>query len=163
MKKIMIFIGLLFISLILGSCRSETKYEAAVEFYYSSNSGQSYGNTSKEFITGENIYMQVIIKINSNSKSKDTIGASLTIPNSTDVSSKYFDGQIITPVYDSVNNWTVYPLTIVATEDALEWKFVFQFIANADSNFAITLEFDDEIESIYNKQSTIVFKNIETK
>ena len=163
MKKIMIFIGLLFISLILVGCRSETKYEAAVEFYYSSNSGQSYGNTSKEFITGENIYMQVIIKINSNSKSKDTIGASLTIPNSTDVSSKYFDGQIITPVYDSVNNWTVYPLTIVATEDALEWKFVFQFIANADSNFAITLEFDDEIESIYNKQSTIVFKNIETK
>lgn len=163
MKKIMIFIGLLFISLILVSCRSKTKYEAAVEFYYSSNSGQSYGNTSKEFITGENIYMQVIIKINSNSKSKDTIGASLTIPNSTDVSSKYFDGQIITPVYDSVNNWTVYPLTIVATEDALEWKFVFQFIANADSNFAITLEFDDEIESIYNKQSTIVFKNIETK
>lgn len=163
MKKIMIFIGLLFISLILVSCRSETKYEAAVEFYYSSNSGQSYGNTSKEFITGENIYMQVIIKINSNSKSKDTIGASLTIPNSTDVSSKYFDGQIITPVYDSVNNWTVYPLTIVATKDALEWKFVFQFIANADSNFAITLEFDDEIESIYNKQSTIVFKNIETK
>lgn len=41
-------------------------------------------------------------------------------------------------------------------------SFFFQFIPNADAEVKMTLEFDDKIDAMYDKQNTIKFVAAET-
>lgn len=136
---------------------AETYYVAASDFFYSEDKGHTYGNGTKEYSIGETVYMKVKAKVTSNQTNPKTITMKLTIPNITALDAKYFDGQPITPVYDSVLNVTTYEFTITAAQNAQEWEFVFQFIPNAEAEVKITLEFDENIESMYDKQNTVKF------
>jgi hypothetical protein len=41
--------------------------------------------------------------------------------------------------------------------NAQEWEFVFQFVPNAEAEVKITLEFDDKVDAMYDKQNTVKF------
>ena len=69
----------------------EVTYTAAAEFFYSADKGETYGNRTKEYAVGETVYMQVIVKVQSTSKTAEDIHVALTIPNITAVDSKYYD------------------------------------------------------------------------
>lgn len=143
-------------SFVLTGC-SETTYTAASEFYWSADAGATYGNRTKEYEVGENVYMQLIVKVESSSKKQEEVGVTLTIPYVQDVVSKYMDGQIITPEVDEVNHTTVYNFTVISSKNANETNFVFKFVPTKATDITITLEFDDKVSSIYDKQNTITF------
>lgn len=132
-------------------------YVAAADFFYSNDKGHSYGNGTKEYHVGETVYMKVKAKVSSNKEIPESINMKLTIPNITALDAKYYDGQPITPTFDAVQNITTYEFTITAALNAQEWEFVFQFIPNAEAEVKITLEFDDKIDAMYDKQNTVKF------
>lgn len=162
MKKIVSLIMVLALlvptcALFQGCSCNEITYTAGSEFYYSADKGATYGNRTKEYAVGETVYMQIVVKVVSTSDKAEDVKVKLTIPNITAVDAKYYDGQIITPVYDAVQNVTTYEFTVTACKNAVEWNFVFQFVPNAESEVAMTLEFDDKIDSKYDKLNTIKF------
>ena len=57
----------LFLIFTLVSCDTpifgETTFTADSEFYWSDDAGASYGNRTKEYEVGENVYMQLIVKV----------------------------------------------------------------------------------------------------
>lgn len=140
----------------------ETYYVAAADFFYSEDKGHTYGNGTKEYEIGETVYMKVKAKVTSNKETPETIKVKLTIPNITALDAKYYDGQPITPTFDAVQNVTTYEFTITAALNAQEWEFVFQFIPNAEAEVRMTLEFDDKVESMYDKQNTVKFVSAST-
>jgi hypothetical protein len=156
LMAIAVGLGIWWLVVKIISCQ-ETQYEAAAEFYYSSDKGATYGNRTKEYAVGETVYMQVIVKATTNKSKVEDVNVTLTIPKITAVDAKYYDGQIITPVYDAVQNVTVYEFTITASKTATEWNCVFQFIPNSEAEVSMTLEFDDKIDSKYDRQNTIKF------
>lgn len=137
-------------------------YVAAADFFYSEDKGHTYGNGTKEYEIGETVYMKVKAKVTSNKETPETIKIKLTIPNITALDAKYYDGQPITPTFDAVQNVTTYEFTITAALNAQEWEFVFQFIPNAEAEIRMTLEFDDKVDSLYDKQNTVKFVSAET-
>lgn len=145
------------LSTLLYSCQQVTEYTALSDFYYSSDAGKTYGNRTKEFNVGETVYMQLIARVDSNSKKAEEVSLTLTIPSITAVDAKYYDGQPITPVPDEINNITSYTFTIIASNSASDWNFVFQFIPNSPGEITIKLEFDDNVPSLYDKQNTVKF------
>ncbi len=161
MKKSTIrIIALLIVTVTIATCFtscSEPTYTAASEFFWSSDAGKTYGNKTKEYAVGENVYMQLNLKVESSSKKQTEVGVTLTIPYIKDVVSKYMDGQIITPEVDEINQTTTYKFTVIATKDAQEWSFTFQFVPTKATDVKISLEFDEPVNKIYNKQNTIVF------
>lgn len=140
-----------------GNSGSSTYYVAAADFFYSDDKGHTYGNGTKEYAVGEPVYMKLKAKVTSNSDVPETVKIKLTIPNITAVDAKYYDGQPITPIYDSVRNVTTYEFTIVAIMNAQEWEFVFQFIPNTEAEVTMLLEFDGKVDSVYDKQNTVLF------
>ena len=74
----------------------------------------------------------------------------------------YFDGQPITPTYDAVKNVTVYEFTIPSNGPDDAGKFVFEFVPNSEAQVTMTLEFDDKIDAMYDKQNTVKFVAAET-
>ena len=132
-------------------------YSATSEFYYSSDKGVTYGNRKKEYSVGETVYMQVVVKVTSKSETAEPITVRLSIPNITAVDAKYYDGQIITPNYDSLHGVTMYDFTVTASANSTEWLFFFQFIPNAEAEVLMTLVFDDHLAPMYDKQNTIKF------
>ncbi|MCM1054553.1 MAG: hypothetical protein NC394_03425 [Bacteroides sp.] len=135
----------------------ETTYLAASDFFYSSDKGHTYGDGTKEYAIGDTVYMKVKFKVTSNEKKTSQVKVVLTIPNIQNVDAKYMDGQIITPNYDAVNNQTTYEFTANASEDAIEQECVIQFVPNAVGEVPMTLVFDDNVDSSYDKQSTLIF------
>ena len=181
MKKLIMF--LISAILMMGACiglagckdddssnngGSQTYYVAAADFFYSEDKGHTYGNGTKEYEVGEvgdtdkTVYMKVKAKVTSNKEVPETIKIKLTIPNITSIDAKYYDGQPITPTYDAVQNVTTYEFTITAALNAQEWEFVFQFIPNAEAEVRMTLEFDDKVDSLYDKQNTVKFVKAST-
>lgn len=156
MKKMYLLVLTLIMSVGLSGCK-KTTYNAASEFYYSSDAGKTYGNRTKEFNVGETIYMQVIVKSVTNKKAEEKVSVTLTIPSINAVSATYYDGQPITPNQDLVNNLTFYTFYITASKNSGEWNFIFQFVPNKETDITMKLEFDSKIDSIYNKQNTIRF------
>ena len=148
---------LCFVTLFTLTGCGEATYTAASEFYWSSDAGATYGNRTKEYEVGENVYMQLIVRVESNSKKQEEVGVTLTIPYVQDVVSKYMDGQIITPEVDELNHTTTYNFTVIACENSKETNFVFKFVPTKATDITITLTFDDKVSSIYNKQNTITF------
>lgn len=146
----------------------QTYYVAAADFFYSEDKGHTYGNGTKEYEVGEvgdtdkTVYMKVKAKVTSNKEVPETIKIKLTIPNITSIDAKYYDGQPITPIYDAVQNVTTYEFTITAALNAQEWEFVFQFVPNAEAEVRMTLEFDDKVDSLYDKQNTVKFVKAST-
>lgn len=140
----------------------QTYYVAAADFFYSEDKGHTYGNGTKEYEIGETVYMKVKAKVTSNKETPKTIKIKLTIPNITALDAKYYDGQPITPTFDAVQNVTTYEFTITAALNAQEWEFVFQFIPNAEAEVRMTLEFDDKVDSLYDKQNTVKFVKAST-
>lgn len=163
------------ISLILASCLSfiiliaticffwltnypiKKTYVANSEFYWSSDAGATYGNRTKEYSVGETVFMQLIVKVESNTKKQEKIALSLNIPYVKDVSSQYRDGQIITPETDNINQITTYNFTIISKKNASETNFVFKFVPTKATDIIIKLTFDDKVSPIYDKQNTITF------
>ncbi len=141
----------------ISACDDKTIYNAASEFYWSSDAGATYGNRTKEYEVGENVYMQLIVRVESNKKEQKTIGITLNIPYVQDVVSKYMDGQIITPEVDEINHITTYNFSVIASKNSLETNFVFRFIPTKATDITITLEFDDNVDPLYDKQNTITF------
>ena len=139
----------------LTSCGVE--YTAASEFYWSDDAGASYGNRTKEYEIGENVYMQLIIRVESTKKEHEAIKVTLTIPYVKDVVSKYMDGQVITPEVDEINQITTYNFTVIACENSKETNFVFRFIPTKATDITLKLTFDDKISPVYDKQNTITF------
>lgn len=144
--------------LTLTGCKDDkVTYKAASEFYWSSDAGATYGNRTKEYEVGENVYMQLIVRVESTSEKQEEIGITLTIPYIQDVVSKYMDGQIITPEVDELNHLTTYNFTVIASNNSNETNFVFKFVPLMATDITLKLEFDDKISSIYDKQNTITF------
>lgn len=135
----------------------ETTYSAASGFYYSSDKGHTYGDGTKEYEIGETVYMKVKYKVTSNDSDVSQVKVVLTIPNIENVDAKYMDGQIITPNFDAVNNVTTYEFTANACEESVEQECVIQFIPNAVGSVTMTLVFDDNVDSSYDKMSTLEF------
>lgn len=132
-------------------------YTAASGFFYSSDKGHTYGDGTKEYEVGETVYMKVKYKVISNKKKTSQVKVVLSIPNVKNVDAKYMDGQVITPNFDAVNNVTTYEFTANASKDASEQECVIQFIPNAVGSVTMTLVFDDNVDSSYDKQSTLEF------
>ena len=143
--------------LMLTGCDGDIIYTADSDFYYSADKGATYGNRTKEYSVGETIYMQVMVNVISSSEKIETVKVKLTIPNVTSVSAKYYDGQIITPNYDTLNNVTIYEFTVPVSSASQPQSFFFQFIPNEEAEVKMTLEFDDKIDSMFDKQNTIKF------
>lgn len=164
-KNMIIFIASFAIcfatGLALKGCNGKTEYTAQSGFYWSSDAGATYKNGTKEYEVGENVYMQLIVRVDSTGDSQDKIGLTLTIPYVQDVVSKYYDGQTITPEVDELNHTTTYNFTVIASKNASDTKFIFKFIPTKATDITLTLTFDDKIDSIYDKQNTITF--IESK
>ena len=140
----------------LTAC-GETTYSAASDFFYSADKGHSYGDGTKEYEIGDTVYMKVKFKVTSNKSKTSQVKVVLTIPNIKNVDAKYMDGQVITPNFDAANNVTTYEFTANASKDAKESECVIQFVPNAVGSVSMTLVFDDNIDSSYDKQSTLVF------
>lgn len=134
-----------------------TKYTAASDFFYSADKGHSYGDGTKEYEIGDTVYMKVKFKVTSNKKDTSQVKVVLTIPNIDNVDAKYMDGQIITPNFDAVNNVTTYEFTANASKTAVDQECVIQFVPNAVGEVPMTLVFDDNVDSSYDKQSTLIF------
>lgn len=157
-KALMASLAICFASgLALTGCNSETEYTALSGFYWSSDAGATYKNGTKEYEVGENVYMQLIVRVDSTGDSQDKIGLTLTIPYVQDVVSKYYDGQVITPEVDELNHTTTYNFTVIASKNASDSKFIFRFIPTKAADITLTLTFDDKIDTIYDKQNTITF------
>lgn len=133
------------------------KYKASSDFLYSSDKGHTYGNGTKEYEIGDTVYMKVKYKVTSNQKKTSQVKVVLTIPNIKNVDAKYMDGQIITPNFDAVNNVTTYEFTANASKESAEQECVIQFVPNAVGTVKMTLVFDDNVDSSYDKQSTLEF------
>lgn len=164
MKKfvslIMAFVMMLPVCLAFVSCdekQPETYYVATADFFYSEDKGHSYGNGTKEYAIGETVYMQVKAKVTSNKETPEPIKLKLTIPNITALTANYFDGQPITPTTDAVKNVTVYEFTIPSNGPEDAGKFVFEFVPNSEAQVTMTLEFDDKVDAMYDKQNTVKF------
>lgn len=162
-KRGVFFAGLLasFGAVALSGCSlfggGEVTYTAASEFFWSSDAGATYGNRTKEYTVGENVYMQLIVKVESTANKQEEVGVKLSIPYVQDVASKYMDGQIITPEVDDVNHVTIYNFTVISSKNANETNFVFKFVPLKAMDITITLEFDDKVSPNYDKQNTITF------
>ncbi len=155
-KKISLLLVVITIMTCLTGC-GEPKYKASCDFLYSSDKGHTYGNGTKEYEIGDTVYMKVKYKVTSNKKKTSQVKVVLTIPNAKNVDAKYMDGQIITPNYDAVNNVTTYEFTANASKDSSEQECVIQFIPNKAETVKMTLVFDDNVDSSYDKQSTLEF------
>ena len=134
-----------------------TTYTAASGFFYSADKGHSYGDGTKEYTVGETVYMKVKFKVTSDKSKTSQVKVVLSIPNVQNVDAKYMDGQVITPNFDAVNNVTTYEFTANASKDAIEQECVIQFIPNATGSVTMTLVYDDNVDSSYDIQSTLVF------
>lgn len=141
---------------VLSGC-GKTTYEATSGFFYSSDKGHSYGDGTKEYAVGETVYMKVMFKVTSNSKKTSRVKVVLTIPNVESVDAKYMDGQVITPNFDALNNVTTYEFTANASKDTMEHECVIQFKPNAAGSVTMTLVYDDNVDTSYDIQSTLVF------
>ena len=134
-------------------------YSATSKFYWSDDAGATYVSGTKEYEVGENVYMQLIIKVTSTTSEPKKIGVSLEIPYIKDVVSKYFDGQVITPEVDELNHISTYNFEIIASDKSTAEPFVFQFIPTKATDIKLKLTFDDNVDPIYDKQNTVVFIN----
>lgn len=155
-KNIALVLVAILVMTSLTAC-GETTYSATSGFYYSSDKGHTYGDGTKEYGIGETVYMKVKYKVTSNDEDVSQVKVVLTIPNIENVNAKYMDGQIITPNFDAVNNVTTYEFTANACEEAAEQECVIQFIPNAVGSVTMTLVFDDNVSSSYDKMSTLEF------
>jgi hypothetical protein len=144
-------------SMTLYSCVESVDYTALSEFYYSEDGGSTYGNRKKEFYVGETVYMQLITRVDSTSDNAESITVTLIIPRITALDATYFDGQKITPIPDEINNITTYNFIILASDNSLDWNFVFQFVPNSPGIVTLNLTFDDKVPALYDKQNTIDF------
>jgi hypothetical protein len=144
-------------SIALYGCAESVEYTALSEFYYSEDAGSTYGNRKKEFLVGETVYMQLITRVDSTTSRAETIIVTLIIPRINALDATYFDGQKITPIEDDINNITTYNFTILASNNSLDWNFIFQFVPNSPGTVTIDLLFDDNVPSLFDKQNTIDF------
>lgn len=159
MKKISTLLSLfvcLIVTFSLVSCGT-IEYDVTSKFYWSSDGGATYKDGSKEYAIGENVYMQLKVKINSTSKKQEKINVTLTIPYVQDIISKHLDGQIITPEYDELNHIAIYNFKVIACSNAREEIFVFRFIPTKATDITLFLAFDDTIDPMFDKQNTITF------
>lgn len=140
----------------------KTTYSATSGFFYSSDKGHTYGDSTKEYAVGETVYMKVIFKVTSNKSKTSQVHAVLTIPNIESVDAKYMDGQVITPNFDAANNVTTYEFTANASKESNEVECVVQFIPNAVGSVTMTLIYDDSVDPSYDIQSTLEFVEEET-
>lgn len=135
------------------------EFSAQTQFFYSGDQGKTYGNQTKEFDVGETVYMKVRIKVESNKRRVDEIGIQLIIPYITAVDAKYFGGTRVTPKLDEINNLTIYDFEVLATRDADEFEIEFQFIPNSSGTISMTLIYDDQVRSSYDKINTVQFND----
>ncbi len=160
-KKMSSMVLILALSLaMLTGCSNpfaKTAYTAASGFYYSGDKGHTYGDGTKEYKVGETVYMKVMYCVNSNKSKTSQVKVVLTIPNIDNVDAKYMDGQVITPNYDAVKNETTYEFTANASKEATEEECVIQFVPNAPGAITMKLVYDDNLDSSYDKQSTLEF------
>jgi hypothetical protein len=142
--------------ILLASCSAPT-FKAESDFYYSDDAGATYGNGTKEYYVGDNVYMQLLVRITSSKKGDTTVGATLEIPHVKNVSASYLDGQPITPETDEVAQTETYAFNVVASDNPVAWKMVFQFVPLQEATVKCVLTFDDSVDAIYDKQNTINF------
>lgn len=155
-RKLRALLLAMFIVMSLTGC-GEITYVADSGFFYSADKGHTYGDGTKEYAVGETVYMKVKFNVTSNKTKTTQVKVVLTIPNAENVDAKYMDGQVITPNFDAVNNVTTYEFTANASKKAREQECVVQFIPNAVGSVTMTLIYDDNIDSSYDIQSTLVF------
>lgn len=156
-KRTLVLLLLIVLSIsTLNGC-GKTTYAAKADFFYSVDKGRNYGNGIKEYAVGETVYMKVKFKVTSDEEKTSQVTVVLTIPNALNVDAKYMDGQVITPNYDAVYNVTRYEFTVNASKEAAESECVIQFVPNAVGSITMTLIFDDNVDSSYDKQSTLEF------
>ena len=158
-KKITLFIVAVLALVLLTACSGEKTYSAVSDFYFSVDQGHNYGNGAKEYEVGETIYMKVQYKVlsNDNDNKPSQVKVVLSIPKVKHVDAKYFDGQIITPKYDSVKNVTTYEFTANASKNAATSECIFQFVPNDVGTIKMTLVYDDNVDASYDKQCTLAF------
>ena len=160
-KKVALALLACLVLFLLTGCSGQNVFSAESGFFYSSDKGHTYGNSTKEYEVGESVYMKVQYKVTSNdSKDKPTqVKVTLSIPKVKHVDAKYMDGQIITPKYDATKNVTTYTFTALASKEAKVEEAVFEFIPNDTGSITMQLVYDDNVESNYDRQSTLKFVN----
>ena len=141
------------------TARATGEYVAESQFYWSSDGGSTYGNGTKEYEVGPNVYMQLIVGVKNPSIFKKEVNISLEIPYIQDVESKYMDGQIITPRVDELNNITSYDFVVTANRKATEQNFIFRFVPIKATDITIKLTFDNTVKEKYDRQNSITFVN----
>lgn len=155
-KLVAMFFVLVFVMGTLAGC-GKTTYTAASGFFYSGDKGHTYGDGTKEYEVGKTVYMKVKFKVTSSESKTSQVKVVLSIPKIQSVDAKYMDGQVITPNFDAVNNVTTYEFTANASKNASESECVIQFIPNAVGTVTMKLIYDDNVDSSYDIQSTLVF------
>jgi hypothetical protein len=132
-------------------------YTARTGFYYSNDKGHSYGNGTKEYTTGETVYMKVICEVTSDKDETSQVTATLSIPNSEAINATYMDGQVITPVSDAANNVTTYEFTINASKEPTQVECVIQFKPTIAGTVSMTLAYDDKVDAAYDVHNALEF------
>ena len=155
-KELVLLLLVAMATFLLMGC-GETTYTAQSGFFYSGDKGHTYGDGTKEYAVGETVYMKVKFKVTSNEKKTSQVKVVLSIPNVQNVDAKYMDGQVITPNFDAANNVTTYEFTANASKEPAEQECVIQFVPNAVGSVAMTLVYDDNVDSSYDIQSTLEF------
>ena len=158
-KKVSLLLVVLSALVLLSGCNGEKNYTAVSDFFFSVDQGHNYGNGAKEYEVGDTIYMKVQYKVLSDDSDKkpSQVKVVLSIPKVKHVDAKYFDGQIITPKYDSVKNVTTYEFIANASKNAAGSECIFQFIPNDVGTIKMTLVYDDNVDASYDKQCTLAF------
>ena len=165
-RKLALLLAVVLVVSILSGCGVQLKkvtYTATSGFFYSGDKGHTYGDGTKEYEVGKTVYMKVKFMVTSNEKKTSQVRVVLTIPNVQNVDAKYMDGQVITPNYDAVKNVTTYEFTANASKNPTEYECVIQFIPNAVGTVTMKLVYDDNLDSSYDIQSTLVFVEPETE
>jgi len=160
-KKIVLALTLVLVLLTMTGCGSKEPdpFTATTSFYYSSDGGRNYGNGAKEYEVGKNVYLKLQYKVTSgDSEKKPTpVKVTLTIPKVEFVDANYMDGQKITGRYDQVKNQTTFVFTAYASKNASTSEAVFQFIPNGEGQVKLTVDYDDNVASTYDRVNTLTF------
>jgi hypothetical protein len=163
MKKIMLtFLALItmFMSCIASAgCAKEAEvvYNAKSDFFYSRDNGLTYGNGRVMFDVGEDVLLRVVVHVQSTSLVEKTVQVTLTFPDNDAVVCQYESGQKVEPIYFPNQKITKYNFVVDADKNSEEHSFTFCLSANAQTEMSMILEFDDNVDSSYNRIETICF------
>lgn len=156
-KYIMLFI-LLLISAILIACNSKTETTADSKFFYSTDYGITYQQTSRIFEVDETIFFMIVMDVLSSDKNSNEVTFTVKIPNLEGMQIYYLNGPIpAINTIDDEGNTHMYTFNIISSGTTTSQSFLFQLTSTVPNELLVKIEFDDRIMSVFDKQTVISF------